>query len=230
MSKPGRVRLFWREYSFVPWMRPCKPLTEDSSAVINHLRYNIEDDKTGVAFVYCNYKEKESQTTVNLVASLLQQLVQRQRSVPSKVRSLHQQHSVKRTRPTLAECSELLQGELTACSRVFLVVDALDECDETCGTRRDFISQLLQLPTNTSLMVTSRNLSSIEEDLEQFRRLEIRARDIDVQTYLEGCIQRETRLRRHVRADSTLRTTTLETIVKKVEGMSVSRQTLLLTI
>jgi hypothetical protein len=39
-----------------------------------HKKYEQE---TGVAFIYCNYKEKEDQSAVNLIASLLQQLIQR---------------------------------------------------------------------------------------------------------------------------------------------------------
>jgi hypothetical protein len=92
--------------------------------------HNIHDQGIGIAFLYCNYKEKEVQTTVNLVSSLLQQLTQRQPDIPSRLRLLYEQHSGRKTRPKLAECSELLHIELTACSKAFIIVDALDECDE----------------------------------------------------------------------------------------------------
>jgi hypothetical protein len=188
--------------------------------VIDYLTHNIHDQDIGLAFLYCNYKGKEVQTTVNLVSSLLQQLAQRQPDIPSRLRSLYEQHSDK-IRPKLAECSELLHIELTASSKAFIIVDALDECDESSGSRRGLINQLLRLPPNTYVMITSRNLPSIEHELCRYRRLEIRASNTDVRTYLEGCIEREFRLNRHVQADPTLRNTVLDTIVKKVKGMLV---------
>ena len=189
--------------------------------VIDYLMHNVHEQGIGIAFIYCNYKEKEDQTGVNLVASLLKQLVQRQPVIPSQLRSLYEQHIRRKTRPTLAECSERLHMELAACSRAFVIVDALDECDEASGARRDLVNQLLRLPANTHLMVTSREVLSIQHMLGRFRRLEIRASDADVRTYLEGRIERADRLERHVQADPTLRNTILDTIVKKVEGMLV---------
>jgi hypothetical protein len=134
---------------------------------------------------------------------------------------LYEQHSDRKTRPKLAECFELLHIELTACSKAFIIVDALDECDEISGARSDLISQLMGLPLNTYVMVTSRELPSIEHELCLLCRLEIRASDVDVRTYLEGRIEREFRLSRHVQADPTLRNIVLGTIVKKVKGMLV---------
>jgi ankyrin repeat domain-containing protein 50 len=198
-----------------------KQLIECSSAVIDYLVHESYEQEIGIAFIYCNYKEKEDQTAVNLVASLLQQLIQRRPVIPSQLRSLYEQHIRRKTRPTLAECSELLHMELNACSRAFVIVDALDECDETTRTRRDLISQLLRLPPNTHLMVTSREIPSIQLELNRFSRIEIRASDADVRTYLEGRIGREGRLKGHVQADPTLRETILDTIVKKVKGMLV---------
>lgn len=189
--------------------------------MIDYLKQTINEQEIGVAFIYCNYKEKTIQTTVNLVASLLKQLVQTQSVIPGKLRSLYEQHIGRNTRPTLVECSELLYVELAAYSKAFIIVDALDECDETSGARRDLITQLLRLPPNISLMITSRDVPSIQHKLSHFCRLEVRASDADVRTYLERRIEREERLARHVEADPTLRHTILETIMKKVKGMLV---------
>lgn len=189
--------------------------------MIDYLKHKINEQEIGIAFIYCNYREREKQTTVNLVASLLKQLIQTKLVIPSKLCSLYKQHIRRKSRPTLVECSELLYLELAACSRAFIIVDALDECDETRGTRSDLISQLLRLPSSTSLMITSRDVPSIQLELSRFCRLEIRASDADVKTYLEGHIEREERLKRHVQADPALRNTILDTIVKKVEGVLV---------
>jgi hypothetical protein len=197
-------------------------LIQCSSAVINYLVHQQYRQTTGVAFVYCSYKEKDGQSAVNLVASLLQQLIQRRAVMPNHLHLLYKQHSKRRTRPTLVECSRLLHAELNACSRAFIIVDALDECDEASGARHNFINQLLELPSNTSLMITSREVRSIELRLNRFRHVEIRASDADIRTYLDRRIEREGRLKGHVQADPNLRETIFDSIVKKAEGMSVA--------
>lgn len=175
----------------------------------------------GIAFIYCNYKEKRDQTTVNLVASLLQQLVQRQPVIPSQLRSLYERHIRRNTRPTLADCSELLHLQLNTYSRAFVIIDALDEREETSGARRELIGRLLRLPPTTHLMVTSRDIPSIQHELSGFRRLEICASDADIRTYVEARLALPDRLKRHVQADSNLRNDILDTIMKKVRGMLV---------
>jgi hypothetical protein len=163
--------------------------------MIDYLKHKFDEQDISIAFIYCNYKEKEDQTTVNLMASLIQHLLQRRPVIPGHLLLLYNRHNRKKTRLTLAECSELLRMELNACSRAFIVVDALDKCDETSGTRRDLISQLLRLPPNTYLMVTSRDVPSIQHELNVFRRIDIRASDADVRNYVEGRIGREGRLK-----------------------------------
>jgi ankyrin repeat domain-containing protein 50 len=190
--------------------------------VVDHLGRTFHGKDVGMALIYCSYKEQTDQSLTNLIASLLQQLIQRHPVVPNKVRSLYDQHISKRTRPTFAECRELLRSELTGCSRAFIIVDALDECDETNGTRSGLIAELLGLPPIANLLVTSRHVLSIEDKLNQSPRLEIRASDMDVRIYLEDRIQKESRLKRHVQADPSLRNSIIDTIVKKVQGMSVS--------
>lgn len=45
-------------------------------------------DEFQLSFLYCNYKEKDVQITVNLVSSILQQLTQRQLDISSQLRLL----------------------------------------------------------------------------------------------------------------------------------------------
>jgi hypothetical protein len=199
----------------------------NSSAVIGHLQNTFPEDDIGIAFIYCNYKEQGEQTLVNLIASLLQQVLQR-RPLPTKLHALYQHHTSKKTRPTVTECLELLRTELSGHSGAFLVVDALDECEVNNETRSVLLNNLLKLPTTTSLMVTSRHVPSIELQLDQSCRLEIRASDIDMRIYLERQIQRKERLKRHTQKDSSLIQAILEKVVKAAQGMSVYNRILLL--
>ena len=85
------------------------------------------------------------------------------------------------------------------------------------------MSELRALPSNTQLLVTSRHVPSIEAGLIEPQRLEIRASDKDVRIYLDDRIEREDRLKRHVRADPALRDLVIDSIAEKAQGMYAER-------
>jgi hypothetical protein len=186
---------------------------------VNYLTQSFEQENAAVAYIYCSYKERYDQTSVNLIASLLQQLVQRNSVIPDEIVSLYHRHINKQTRPTLAEWSELLRSEVHRLSKVFIIVDALDECSEGDGTRDSFLSEILKLQPSIRLLVTSRHILTIEREFEKAARIEILANDEDVRKYVEGRIETERRLSRHIKADPTLQDTIISTIVEKAKGM-----------
>jgi hypothetical protein len=77
-----------------------------------------------------------------------------------------------------------------------------------------FLNTLLNLPTNASLMFTSRHVPSIELLLNHSRCLEIRVNDGDIPIFLEQQIQRKERLRTHIERETSL----------AAQGMSVENQ------
>jgi hypothetical protein len=184
--------------------------------------FNDQND-IGIAYIYCNYKE-EGQTAVDLVGSIMQQLVQRHSHVSSEIRALYKTHYSKRTRPTFSECSTLLQMECRPFSKVFIVIDALDECLEADGTRHKLLSALQKLPPTVCLLVTSRpHIREVTDILENAAVLEVIASDHDIRAFLAGQMEEEGRLKRLVKTDPTLRETIINTIVEKVKGMSVPK-------
>jgi hypothetical protein len=160
-----------------------------SSAVIDHLKHEILGQAIGLAFMYCSYKEREEQTLVNIVASLARQLMQQDGVIPDNVRIPYKRHQEKGTRPTLVECTQLLFSQLNTCSRVFVIVDVLDECTEY-ETRNDLLSELLRLPPTTALMITSRPIPGIDLQLSHSSQIDIHANDDDIRIYLERRLKR----------------------------------------
>src|ERR1700722_14594825 len=159
------------------------------SIVVNHLQtLSEENDWVTTAFIYCNYKEQAKQTVSNLVASLLRQIVQGRRAISDDVKSFFERHRRETSRPTLDQLTDLLISEIRTRSKVFIVVDALDECREDDTTRALLLEVLRSLPQQVNLMVTSRNLPSIGRDFEGAKRLHIRAKDDDMKAYIEGRI------------------------------------------
>ena len=189
------------------------------SIVVEYLERSFEKNNVAIAYIYCSYKEQEDQTAVNLIASLLHQLVQKKAAISDVIASLHRQHTKKKTRPTLTDYTDLLQSEARGFSKVFIVIDALDECSESNGTRDSFLTEIRKLQPNVNLLVTSRHISTIEREFEKQARVEIRASDDDARRYLESRVERERRLQCLIGEDLGLQGTIVNTIVEKAKGM-----------
>jgi hypothetical protein len=189
------------------------------SIVVNHLEQHFGQDNVAIAYIYCSYKEQEDQTAVNLIGSLLQQLVQGESVISEDITLLYRHHNKKQTRPTLDELSKLLQLEVCRLSRVFIIIDALDECTEINYTRESFLAEIRKLQPTTHLLITSRHISTIEREFEMAAHVEIRASDEDVRRYLESRIETEGRLWRLIKADPALQANIVNTIVESAKGM-----------
>ncbi|PQE05385.1 hypothetical protein CJF31_00011154 [Rutstroemia sp. NJR-2017a BVV2] len=160
-----------------------------TSIVVEELSTRFDNDgNIGMAYLYCNYRQQHEQNLEALFASLLKQLVQEQPSIPDNVKTLYDRHKDKRTRPSFDEILGILQTVVTIYSEVFIIVDALDECQISDGCRQSFLSNLfkLQATCRVNLFATSRPISSIEKEFEGSVKLEIRASEEDVRRYLEG--------------------------------------------
>src|SRR5438477_9133534 len=133
-----------------------------SSIVINYLQTRFRaDDKVAVAYIYLDYKKQAQQSLSNLVSSLLKQLIQIHTCSLDDVKAFYQQHKGQNTRPTLDDLTKALKTEISKLSKVFIIVDAVDELTEDNGVRADLLKLLRALADNVNLMVTSRHIDSI---------------------------------------------------------------------
>lgn len=147
-----------------------------------------------IAYAYCSYKRQNEQTLMNLVATLVRQLLQERTVSPDALQSLYKRHIHKKTRPSVEELCSLLHTVTDTYSRVFIVVDALDECTNTNGTRDSLLSELFHLQAQSKtvvcLLATTREISEILNQFGDCVKQEIRANDGDVSTYINGQISR----------------------------------------
>jgi Cdc6-like AAA superfamily ATPase len=191
-----------------------------TAIVIDHLSTRFQNDADiGIAYVYFDYKQNvDKQNIDNLLSSLLKQLSQEQPSLLDSVKALHDQYKNKRTRPSIDELSRALQSVAAMYSRVFIIVDALDECQASDGCRARFLSEIftLQAKTRANLFATSRYILNIEKEFEGSTQLEIHASEEDVRRYLDshmlqlpGFVTHSLELQEEIKA----------VIVKAVDGM-----------
>ncbi|KAL7791860.1 ankyrin repeat-containing domain protein [Trichoderma ceciliae] len=206
---------------FCPGM-PGAGKTIITSFVIHYLYDLFRHDSTiGIAYLYCNFRQQHEQKSTDLILSLLKQLVQGQPVVPQSVRNLYIVHKLGRTRPSLNEILTALYSVATTYSRIFLVVDALDEC--SIEGRRKFLSEVfnLQAKTGVNFFATSRFIQEIEKEFKRSLSLEIRACDADVQKYLDSKLQN---FRSLVTKSITLQEEIKTRITKAVDGMFLLAQ------
>ncbi|KAL9120877.1 MAG: hypothetical protein Q9187_002567 [Circinaria calcarea] len=191
------------------------------SAAIDQLCRIYDTNDVAVAFIYCSHKEKDDQSSVNLVGSLIQQLASQKLNISKEIVTLYEHYRGQRwkMRPSLAEFSELLRFQATSYRRVFVVIDALDECDEANDTRDSLITELQKLPSNAQLLVTSRPIDNLGEALNCSNCLRIFAHKEDIELYINARLKAQPRLARHIKAEPTLKELIIETLAAKANEM-----------
>ncbi|KAJ6212730.1 nucleoside phosphorylase [Bipolaris maydis] len=161
-----------------------------TSIVIHDLTTRFsEDPSVGIAYIYCNFQRQDEQNVDDLLISLLKQLAESQPSSLENIKDLYRRHNSSRTRPSLEEIKTTLHSVVSNYSRVFIVIDALDECQTSNGCRTRFLSTIFDL--RASIFATSRINGEIVKMFEKATSIEIRARDDDVDVYLDARMQLE---------------------------------------
>lgn len=162
-----------------------------TSIVIDCLCARFRNDGTvGIAYLYCEFRQKDQQSPEDLLASLLRQLAEGRPCLPPNLTSLFSSHKRQNTRPSFGELSGSLRSIAATYSKVFIIVDALDECQEANGCRARLLSELISLrgKCGANIFATSRFTPEIARHFEGDMTLEIRAHDQDVRRYLDSHI------------------------------------------
>ena len=84
-----------------------------------------------------------------------------------------------------------LQTVVATYAQLFVVVDAIDECQDSDGCRRKFLSELfkIQATYKVNLFITSRFIPEIVDQFKYAVTLEIRASNEDVERYIDGHLE-----------------------------------------
>ncbi|KAM6513998.1 hypothetical protein FALCPG4_015182 [Fusarium falciforme] len=226
--QPGTGQWFLDSDEFQAWLKTDKATlfcpgnpgagkTFMTAIVVDHLHSKFGDDpNVCIAYIYCNFKRQDEQKADDMLASLLKQLARRQPSLPGAVQKLCDRHWKNQFRPSFDGISESLHSVASTYSRVFIVVDALDECEDDCRVKLLLEIFQLQRRFTVNLCATSRPLSEITSMFDEALCLDIRATKDDVGLYLENHIGT---LRSAVKASLQLQTQIKMGISDAVDGM-----------
>jgi hypothetical protein len=155
-----------------------------SSRVIDYLlaiaqNAKANSVKVGIAYLYLEYDKQEEQTAPTLIKCLLKQLLCQQDVLPSELEESY------RYRQTLEMkvVSNLLMNCISGFFKVFIILDALDECDKR---QRDILIPQLRvlLQNDAKLCYTTRHELQSPISCEKMARIEITAQPGDLITFL----------------------------------------------
>lgn len=192
------------------------------ATIIDDLRNRYHDDKDiGITFVYFDYSRRDEQSTGDLLASLLKQLVERRSGIPLAVERLYEKYIQDDQKPPRKGILEAIRSVAISMSHIFIVVDALDECSDVDGRRTQFFQNLkfIQEWCQVNLLATSRFIPDIMEYFEDVPYLEIHASCEDVLLYLDAQMYR---LPRFVLRNTSLQEEIKSRLVESIQGMQVS--------
>lgn len=192
--------------------------------MVDYLR-EILKDKYAVLYAYCNFKESEQQTAVNLVSSLVRHLATDHQTdeIRKLLMTFYHDFRAKGSRPSMAEYSKILcQMLLTLDRDVFVIVDALDEC--ASGDRDDFLAELKKLPAR--LFCTTRPIPEIihlfHSDFAQLNvDNQVEATKEDIKTYLNSEMKKRASLAALKESNPGLAADIVREINEKADGMYV---------
>ncbi|KAJ7600104.1 ankyrin repeat-containing domain protein [Mycena floridula] len=193
-----------------------------ASVIIDHLQRLVMTPEDVVIYIYCEYNRKAEQTSMQLLGSILKQLVERRPVISQHLLSLYRTHSSCKTIPTFPELMDALRTELQSYTRACLIVDALDECSDEA--RNLFLSKESPAGLRSfadQLLMTSRNMPSIAHalKLQSESTIHIQAHVEDLQTYIQGCLVGVKRLNRLVKENRSLQDNIIKVVISKAAGM-----------
>lgn len=156
---------------------------------------------------------------LNIIASIVQQLrIYCPDLINTEVAPLFEKHKSTRSNPSLEEYLGLLDGLCMRCSSgVYIVIDALDECTDGSIKRKTVLRELQKDRLSIRLLVTSRDIPTIAQQLPLATRLKVEAREEDILSYIEERISNAERLKMLLSKEIELRENMKRLIAAKLQ-------------
>ncbi|KAL1618341.1 hypothetical protein SLS54_007318 [Diplodia seriata] len=187
-----------------------------SAAIIDSLE---QSEKMATAFFFCEYGIRSTQTIRQILGSISRQLAIQSPAALAILEDFHHIHQDPHHSSINAKDSdwvELVQDLSAIFDTTTIVIDGLDECLEDRGNIvRDLAT--LSLRGSIKVLFTSREELDIKEALSGFESLPIAADRADVRLYVAANL--DSRFKRMISKDPTLRKDILESLVDRSEGM-----------
>jgi ABC-type dipeptide/oligopeptide/nickel transport system ATPase component len=203
-----------------------------SSTVIDHLMNTQEHQhgKVDILAYFFDFNDKRKRNVENLLRSLVFQLytLNPSTAVGAYLTDVHQQSTKANTSASSVDFKEILVSMINMSSqkRIFIILDALDECDE-----RDELVGWLQALLNTTeqstchMLVTSRPEAVFLESLpllfglDMCMEIDRAAVDVDIMAYVHARLATNPKLRNLTKCSQDLQEQARRRIGGQAQGM-----------
>jgi hypothetical protein len=196
-----------------------------AGAVIQEALTKISADPTtlGVAFFFCDYKDENTHSPVNILGSIAHQLALQKDDAFEQLEEYYQELHPQRSLTQSPDADELRATITRMCEKfnhVFIVVDGVDECQEEAEEVATTLQQLAECTDNSSIAIFSRDEEEIQMALDdEFRNIAISARTEDIETYIRAEMMLRESHGRLVVKDITVKERIEAELVQRANGM-----------
>ncbi|OTA68560.1 ankyrin, partial [Hypoxylon sp. EC38] len=186
------LRLLWMHgIPFILFWVPHTEIFSLSSLIIDSLEREIKSTKD-VACVYFYFQEGEKHQVsfARIWATLLEQLLRASGDLAGKLKAKFDDSFQGSIRPNSSEYLELFIAQAATIKTVYLVIDALDKCQNTSeeDTQQKMQDALKTLPGGIRVLFTSRN-DSASVEVGANLKLTITPQRQDVEIYIKKRIE-----------------------------------------
>lgn len=152
----------------------------------------IHEDRTRIAYMYFDYKNRENQTGEDVIRSLLKQILLPSKLIPRDIESIYEDFDIHHKHPDISIFTRQLLSISAKFSSIYIILDALDECsNETLNEILTFIQQFKN--SGVRVFCTSRpHITNLGDNLET-SIVPIEADNEDVRNYLTIRVNQEWR-------------------------------------
>ena len=139
---------------------PCLPTRTHPtrSLVVDHLQGEVDTNGIGLAYFYCDYNEQNQQTPSQLIGALNKQLARQGVPLPVQIKTLYAESKEPKLPLDVDQQIELLHQLVGLFPTTFIVIDALDEADNSVHQQRRILLDAIKrfMSSSIRLFVTSR--------------------------------------------------------------------------
>jgi hypothetical protein len=184
---------------------------------VDYVQESCNRKTDAVVYLFCDYQVSETQRDVEILSSINRQLVQQLLALPEAVKSFRDRFLKQNRSPTADEHAALTETISKGFSKVFVIIDALDECAEKYRT--GVLLVIKRLARFTRVLLTSRPNLHLDQEFDNLACLCIEAHGEDVESYVRSELQTHYRLRKFVEDDAQLELEIITQIQEKAAGM-----------
>jgi hypothetical protein len=191
---------------------------DNSSIAIDFVERGNGQNTSLLAYIYLDYRNQSQQTPIHIITTFLRQLMSCHGSLFPAASGLFDRYKSGQSLPSPTELVGVLLKLCSTETNIYIIVDALDECDpkQTLPYLLTLLGQISS--TQTKLFVTSRPFSGrINSAFLGCQQLKIEAGESDLRLFLDTKVKMAEHLPCLLHDD--LRGKIVTAILQKAKGM-----------